>query len=81
MYNRMGHVQDGLSDVPSAPPIHDYSQEASPVPNCDTKLVQMQVHRMVQLSKKRNMVMISWELTFLKRLIGSFYFSFCDFGC
>jgi hypothetical protein len=33
----MGHVQDGLSDVPSAPPIHDYSQEASPAPHCDTR--------------------------------------------
>ncbi|KAM0873373.1 hypothetical protein ACQ4PT_038102 [Festuca glaucescens] len=28
---------DGLSDVPSAPPIHDYSQEASPAPHCDTR--------------------------------------------
>ena len=33
----MGHVQDGLSDVPSAPPINDYSQEASPAPHCDTR--------------------------------------------
>ena len=29
----MGHVQD----IPSAPPIHDYSQEASPAPHCDTR--------------------------------------------
>jgi hypothetical protein len=27
----MGHVQDG------SPPIHNYSQEASPVPNCDSR--------------------------------------------
>uniref|UniRef100_A0ACD5YQX9 Uncharacterized protein n=1 Tax=Avena sativa TaxID=4498 RepID=A0ACD5YQX9_AVESA len=35
--NRMGHVQDGLSDVPSAPPIHDCSQEASPAPHSHTR--------------------------------------------
>ncbi|CAM0944009.1 unnamed protein product [Alopecurus aequalis] len=29
--------RDGLSDVPSAPPINDYSQEASPTPHCDTR--------------------------------------------
>jgi hypothetical protein len=33
----MGNVQDGLSDVPSAPPIHDYSQEPSPALHCDTR--------------------------------------------
>ena len=36
MQNRMVHLQDGLTDVPSAPPINDYSQEASPAPHCDT---------------------------------------------
>jgi len=28
---------DGLSDAPSAPPIHDHSQEDSPAPHCDTR--------------------------------------------
>ena len=31
------HVQDGLSDVPSAPPINDYSEEPSPAPHRDTR--------------------------------------------
>jgi len=36
-FDHMFYVQDGLSDVPSAPPIHDYEQDHRPVTHNDTR--------------------------------------------
>ena len=36
-FDDLFYVQDGLSDVPSAPPIHDYDKDNHPVTHDDTR--------------------------------------------